>query len=139
MNSSEYPNAYRYRRIVQAKRFIDEHFAEDIDLGLISDEAHFSKFHFLRLFKNAYGKTPNRYLIECRIKYACKLLQGDRLSVSEVCFEVGFESIGSFSSLFKRELKSSPAQYRRESHEKKERVAVKPKSVVPSCFVQAFY
>lgn len=105
---TDYPNAYRYRRIVQAKQYIDAHFTEDIDLEAISDEANFSKFHFLRLFKEAYGKTPNKYLVGLRLKYACKLLEEGKLSISEICFEVGFESPGSFSSLFKNELMKSP-------------------------------
>ena len=53
----QYPKIYLYRRIVQAKLFIDNHFGEDIDLGNIADEAFFSRFHFIRLFKTIYNKT----------------------------------------------------------------------------------
>ena len=135
----KYPKAYRYRRIVQAKRYIDEHFKEPIDLDDISDEANFSKFHFLRLFKNAYGRTPNQYLTDCRINRARKLLEEDCLSVSEICFEVGFESLGSFSSLFKREVGKSPSRYRQQAHQKRERTKAVPRSAVPNCFAKAFY
>lgn len=109
---SEYPSAYRYRRIVQSKRYIDIHFREPINLEMISDEACFSKFHFLRLFKNAYGRTPNQYLMGLRIRYAKKMLKENIFSISEICLEVGFESPGSFSSLFKRETGKSPSEYR---------------------------
>jgi AraC-like DNA-binding protein len=134
-----YPYAYRYRRIVQAKQYIDDHFKEPIDLDDISDEANFSKFHFLRLFKSAYGKTPNQYLTDCRIRCALRLLEEHQLSISEICFEVGFESLGSFSSLFKREAGTSPSRYRCSAHQKRERTKAVPRSAVPYCFAQAFY
>lgn len=135
----EYPNAYRYRRIVQAKRYIDRNFDDDIDLDDISGEAHFSKYHFLRLFKRAYGMTPNRYLTQRRLSEARRLLEEDRLSISKICLEVGFESLGSFSSLFKRRMGISPSRYRIRSRRKSERIENIPGSVVPGCFVRAFY
>src|ERR1700712_2071274 len=101
MATEQYPKVYLYKRIVQAKLFIDDHFAEPIDLDNISDEAYFSKFHFIRLFKKVYGKTPYQYLTFVRIEKAIHLFQQNK-TVSEVCFLVGFESISSFSGLFKR-------------------------------------
>jgi len=73
VNSSskdQYPKVYLYRRIVQAKLFIDRHFAEKIDLTNIAEEATFSKFHFIRLFKKVYGKPPHQYLISVRVEKA---------------------------------------------------------------------
>src|SRR6185295_2134850 len=99
--TEEYPKFYLYKRIVQTKLFIDSHFAEKIDLNDIADEAYFSKFHFIRLFKNIYGKTPHQYLIKVRIERAKGFLQKNH-SVTEVCFMVGFESLSSFTGLFKR-------------------------------------
>ena len=75
MTTEQYPKVYLYRRIVQAKLFIDNNYAENIDLDNISDEAYFSKFHFIRLFKNIYGKTPHQYLIFVRIEKAIELLK----------------------------------------------------------------
>src|SRR5262245_747431 len=98
----EYPKVYLYRRIVQAKLFIDQHFSEKINLNNIAGEAYFSNFHFIRLFKQAYNKTPHQYLTSVRIEHAKQLLKSKHLSITDVCFEVGFESIGSFTSLFKR-------------------------------------
>ena len=63
-----YPKVYLYRRIVYAKLFIDTHFAENIDLDNIADEAFFSKFHFIRVFKDIYKKTPHQYLSFVRIE-----------------------------------------------------------------------
>src|SRR6478736_4821675 len=99
MMEEEYPKVYLYRRVVQAKLFIDQHFAETIDLENIADEASFSKFHFTRLFKKIYGKQNHQYLRVVRIENAMKLLRADR-PVSEVCYAVGFESLSSFSGLF---------------------------------------
>ncbi len=70
-----YPKIYLYKRIVQAKLFIDTHFNNDIALSNIADEAYFSKFHFIRLFKTIYGKTPHQYLTEVRIENAKVFLQ----------------------------------------------------------------
>ncbi len=101
MTTATYPKVYLYRRIVQAKLFIDDNYSENIDLENIADEAFFSKFHFTRLFKKIYGKTPHQYLIAVRIEKAMQLLRAN-VPVSEVCYAVGFESLSSFSGLFKR-------------------------------------
>src|SRR5689334_12195942 len=88
---SAYPKVYLYRRIVQAKIFIDTNYAQPIDLGNISDEAIFSKFHFIRLFKKTYGYSPHQYVIKVRIDRAMELLRANA-TVSETCYAVGFES-----------------------------------------------
>lgn len=67
MSAEHYPKVYLYKRIVQAKLFIDQHYAKPIDVSNISDEASFSKFHFLMRFKKIYGKTPHQYLTRVRI------------------------------------------------------------------------
>jgi AraC-like DNA-binding protein len=90
--SIAYPKIYLYKRIVQAKIFIDTNYHLDIDLDNISDEACFSKFHFIRLFKKAYSKTPHQYLTVVRIEKAVELLQSGQ-QVSEVCYAVGFDSV----------------------------------------------
>ncbi len=74
MTLEQYPKAYLYRRIVQAKLFIDSNYTDNIDLDNISDEAYFSKFHFTRLFKKIYGRTPHQYLTFVRIEKAMLLL-----------------------------------------------------------------
>src|SRR5471030_2523938 len=96
-----YPKVYMYRRIVYAKLFIDTHFAEKIDLHNIAEEAFFSKFHFIRLFNDIYKKTPYQYLSFIRIEKAKQLLKSGQ-PVAPVCYAVGFESVSSFTSLFKR-------------------------------------
>ncbi len=71
----DYPKIYLYRRIVQAKLYIDKHFDEEIDLDNIADEAYFSKFHFIKLFKSIYQKTPHQYLMIVRLEKAKTLLK----------------------------------------------------------------
>ena len=61
MNKEVHPKMYLYRRIVEAKLFIDKNYHQKIDLNTISDQACFSKYHFLRLFKKAYGNVPRYY------------------------------------------------------------------------------
>jgi AraC-like DNA-binding protein len=128
-----YPKLYLFRRVVQAKLFIDENYAEDLDLDNISDEACFSKFHFIRLFRKIYGKTPHQYLIAVRIEKA-KILLGKDIPVSEVCYAVGFESVASFSGLFRRLVGQSPSAYAQDQQEIKARITKTPLRFIPGCF-----
>lgn len=132
---ADYPKIYLYKRIVQAKLFIDDHFAEKIDLDNISDEACFSKFHFIRLFKNIYGKTPHQYLITVRINRAEALLQ-EGMGVSGTCFTVGFDSVSSFTGLFKRYTHLTPSVYQQTKQQRKEQIKKAPLQFVPNCFAE---
>jgi AraC-like DNA-binding protein len=135
MPAEQIPKIYLYRRIVLAKLFIDEHFAEDIDLDAIAGEAAFSKFHFIRLFKMAYGKTPHQYLTLVRIEKA-KLLLQDHHSVTDVCFSVGFDGISSFTHLFKRFTQLTPSAYQQQQRKRKEDMAIAPLKYIPGCFAE---
>lgn len=133
MATDHYPKVYLYRRIVQAKLFIDRNFADKIDLDNISDEACFSKFHFTRLFKAIYGKTPHQYLTAVRIEKAIQLFRSDK-TVSEVCFSVGFDSLTSFSGLFKRITGISPSTYLTRQQQLKSQISKTPLAFVPGCY-----
>jgi len=133
MTTAQYPKVYLYKRIVQAKLFIDSNYAGNIDLDNIADEAYFSKFHFIRLFKNIYGKTPHQYLTAVRIEKAMLLLRANK-PVSEVCFSVGFESVSSFTSLFKRATGITPTAYRRIFFERLQIIQQEPRKFIPGCF-----
>jgi AraC-like DNA-binding protein len=133
MTTEQYPKVYLYRRIVQAKLFIDKNYADKIDLKDISDEAYFSKFHFTRLFKEIYGKTPHQYLTTVRIEKATQLLQTNK-SVSEVSFLVGFDSLTSFSGLFKRIVGVPPTIYLMQHQKMKTEISKTPLAFVPSCY-----
>ena len=132
-NPDSYPKVYLYRRIVQAKLFIDLHYANNLNLGNIADEAFFSKFHFIRLFKKIYGKSPYQYLKAVRIENAMQLLRVNH-PVKEVCFSVGFESISSFSGLFKRMVGLSPSVYLEQHQQIKALILKAPLRFVPGCF-----
>jgi AraC-like DNA-binding protein len=135
MAADEYPKVYLYRRIVHAKLFIDNHYDDAIDLNNIAEEAVFSKFHFIRLFKKIYGLTPHRYLIHVRIEKAMQLLRNG-MPVSDTCFAVGFESLSSFSNLFKRTACISPTDYIVYHQKVKALVKQKPLGFIPGCFVE---
>ena len=101
-----------FHRLARARRLIDECYNLPLDLEQISKEACLSRFHFLRLFRRAFNKTPHQYLIQRRIEKAKELLTSSRLTVTDVCFEVGFESLGSFSTLFHKQVGHPPVAYR---------------------------
>lgn len=126
-----------YPRIVSAKIFMDENFHEPIELHEIAGHAYLSKFHFHRLFTRIYHKTPHQYLTKKRIDRA-KLLLAENKSVSDVCNEVGFESIGSFSILFKKEIGFAPQYYRNMAWLKKQQTLQQPKAFIPHCFIESY-
>ena len=135
MSDSSYPKVYLYRRVVQAKLYIDQHFAEDIDLDNISDEAAFSKFHFIRIFKKSYGLTPHQYLKSVRIEKAILLLTRGK-GITETCHAVGFESLSSFSGLFKKQTGYSPRAFVTLQQNRKIKIQEAPLSFIPGCFAK---
>lgn len=131
----QYPRQYLYHRAVRAKLFIDANFAAEIDLNKIADEACFSKFHFVRLFKSIYGRTPHQYLTHVRIEKAKELLDEGN-TVAFACFRVGFDSITSFTGLFKRRTGRTPRQFQLERLSFRDSVAIAPLTHIPSCFAE---
>jgi AraC-like DNA-binding protein len=111
------PNDDLRARLWRARRFMDECYDRPLDLTEISKEACLSRYHFLRLFRQAFDTTPRQYLIQRRIEKAKELLRARTLSVTDICFAVGFQSLGSFSSLFRRCVGDAPVDYRRRQRE----------------------
>lgn len=101
-----------YRQLLRARHFISDHYASPLDLEQIAREASFSRYHFLRLFRDTFHQTPHQYLVQRRIECAKTLLATGDLSITEVCFAVGFQSLGSFSTLFHRCTGYPPKAYR---------------------------
>src|SRR5262245_38305901 len=101
------------RRLEAARRFLDSHLDEALPLDDAARQAHLSKFHFLRLFKAAFHETPHRYLRRRRLEAARRLLVRTELPVTVVCLQVGFESLGTFSSVFRQSFGASPNEFRR--------------------------
>ena len=135
--SHKYPKLHFYRRLVQAKLFIDNHYAENIELFCIADEACYSKFHFIRKFKEIYRKTPHQYLIYVRIAHAMKLLSSG-IPVADVCYTVGFEELSSFSRLFKRRVGVNPSHYLLNQRAIQKQIANSPLTLVPHCFAYQY-
>lgn len=107
---------------------MDRHFTEPIDLARAAKVANLSKFHFHRLFSAVYGTTPAAYLSRRRIERAQDMLRATNLTVTEVCFAVGFASLGSFSSRFKDLVGESPSRYQAS-------FATNGAPRIPGCFV----
>src|SRR5689334_22731909 len=126
-----------YQRIAAAKVFIDDNYQEDIDLEKISKQAFLSRFHFHRLFRQVYKRTPLQYITQKRLDKAKDLLSANK-PVTEVCSEVGFESVGSFSSLFKKEIGFAPTYYRNMAWLKKQEQKAEPKKAIPHCFIENY-
>ena len=126
-----------YDRIAAAKVYIDENFQEPINLETISQQAFLSRFHFHRIFTHVYRFTPHQYMTRKRLDKARDLLASNK-PVTEVCNEVGFESIGSFSMLFKKEVGFAPQYYRNMAYKKKRELLAQPKKAIPHCFVETY-
>lgn len=124
------PDLETLQRLGRARDFIDHCYDHPLNLDQISEKACFSRYHFLRLFRQAFNKTPHQYLIERRIEKAKELLTSAELRVTDVCFEVGFQSLGSFSSLFHKYVGHAPITYRERA-----RARELAKRKVPGCFL----
>jgi AraC-like DNA-binding protein len=97
----------------RARDFADRHYAEPLSLDALANVAGLSKYHFLRMFRATYGTTPMEYVSQRRIERAQDLLRATNLTVTEVCFAVGFSSLGSFSSRFRRLVGETPGEFQR--------------------------
>ena len=108
-----YSNDKQIETVKATRNFIDTNFDKELNLDFLSHARFTSKYHLLRLFKKYYGLTPRQYLIDKRIEKSKEQLKKG-ISVTETCYTVGFESLGSFSSLFKSRIGKSPSQYQKE-------------------------
>lgn len=108
-----YSNKGQIETVVGIRHFINNNLDKEVNLDLLSHVRFTSKFHLLRLFKKYYGQTPKQYLTERRIEKAKELLKKG-MSVTDACFNVGFESPCSFSTLFKSRTGQTPADYKKE-------------------------
>ena len=112
-----------------SKDLMDSTYAEPLDLDALARAAGYSRYHFLRVFRAAYGETPGRYLTRRRIERAKDLLRSANLTVTEICHLVGFSSLGSFSARFTELVGRTPSAYRAEA------VARGGPPPVPGCFL----
>jgi AraC-like DNA-binding protein len=126
------PTAAQVERMAHlraAKDLLDRAYAQPLDLDALARRAGYSRFHFARAFRAAFGDTPGHYLTRRRVERAQDLLRTANLSVTEICLLVGFSSLGSFSARFKRLVGVSPSQYRERA------VLAGGPPPIPGCFV----
>jgi AraC-like DNA-binding protein len=107
---------------------MDRSYAGPLDIATLARIAHVSEAHFIRTFRATFGETPHRYLQRRRVERAMFLLRATTASVTDICFDVGFTSLGTFSRTFRDIVGESPSQYRK-------RGRIGP---VPTCFAMAY-
>jgi AraC-like DNA-binding protein len=105
------------RRLCRARDRMDREYAQRLDVAALAQTAMMSTAHFSRRFREAYSETPYSYLMTRRIERAKALLRRGDLSVTDVCVEVGWTSLGSFSARFAELVGESPSSYRARSHD----------------------
>src|SRR5881296_854160 len=107
---------------------MDRAYAEPLNVRAVAAVAHISEAHFIRTFRAVFSETPHRYLQRRRVERSMFLLRETDRSVTDICFDVGYTSLGTFSRTFRAIVGRSPTEYRRRSD-------VKP---VPNCFAMAW-
>jgi AraC-like DNA-binding protein len=100
------------RRLLRARDAMDRSYAEALDIEALAGSVHLSRAHFIRSFRETFGETPHRYLQRRRIERAMSLLRETDRPVTEICLDVGFVSLGTFSRTFREIVGSSPREYR---------------------------
>lgn len=116
------------RRLRTAKDLMDRDWAQPLDLDTVAARAGYSRYHFVRRFRDAYGETPGQYLARRRIERAQDLLRSAGLTVTEVCMLVGFTSLGTFCTRFKKQVGVTPTEFRAQAL----RTGPAP---IPGCFL----
>ena len=117
--------AEQNRRLLRARDAMDRTYAQPLDIPALARIACLSEAHFIRTFRATFGETPHRYLQRRRVERSMFLLRETDRTVTDICFDVGFTSLGTFSRTFREIVGVSPVAYRE--------AAPKP-SVVPTCF-----
>ena len=111
------PDIDELRRLRRARDQMDREYAQPLDVAALARTALMSQAHFSRRFRDAYSETPYSYLMTRRIERAKALLRRGDLSVTDVCFAVGWSSLGSFSARFTELVGESPSAYRARDHD----------------------
>jgi AraC-like DNA-binding protein len=101
------------RRLLRARDAMDRAYAQPLDVRAVAAVAHISPAHFSRCFRAVFGETPHRYLQRRRIERSMFLLRETNRAVTDICFEVGFGSLGTFSRTFREIVGETPSGYRK--------------------------
>jgi transcriptional regulator GlxA family with amidase domain len=100
------------RRLLRARDAMDRAYAEPLVVRSVAAVAHVSEAHFIRSFRAAFGETPHRYLQRRRVERSMFLLRETNRSITDICFDVGFMSLGTFSRTFREIIGETPSTYR---------------------------
>ena len=100
------------RRLLRARDAMDRAYAEPLDVRSVAAVAHVSEAHFIRSFRTVFGETPHRYLQRRRVERSMFLLRETDRSITDVCLDVGFNSLGTFSRTFREIVGETPSTYR---------------------------
>jgi AraC-like DNA-binding protein len=106
------PRHQSNRRLLRARDAMDRSYADALDIEALAKSVHLSRAHFIRSFRETFGETPHRYLQRRRIERAMALLRETDRPVTDICFDVGFLSLGTFSRTFHEIVGASPSAYR---------------------------
>jgi AraC-like DNA-binding protein len=137
--SSRVPDAVTFTRLSRARDYLGACYRDRITLENAAKQACLSPFHFNRMFTQAFGETPHEFVTRIRIDEAKKLLLAENHSVTDICFDIGYESLGSFSMRFRTLTGLSPAAFRREARSSFGGLAAHwPLYSIPSCYQQFF-
>jgi AraC-like DNA-binding protein len=116
------------RRMLRARDAIDRSYAQPLDVPTLAQVAHVSEAHFIRTFRATFGETPHRYLQRRRVERAMFLLRESERSITDICLDVGFASLGTFSRTFNEIVGATPTDYRAK------RAAIN----APTCFTMSW-
>ena len=127
-----------FRRLCRARDLLASDYQSVVNLERAAREACLSPFHFHRLFASAFGQTPHEFLTRLRMDRARHLLVSGEMSVTNVCFEVGYASLGSFSMKFRSLVGQAPTEYQRQMRRVFGYSAPWRIVLLPDCFLSAF-
>lgn len=116
------------RLMLRARDAMDRDYGAPLDIEALARIACVSEAHFIRTFRSTFGETPHRYLQRRRVERAIFLLRSTRRSITEICFDVGFRSLGAFSRTFREIVGETPSACRKRG----------PVAAAPTCFVMAW-
>lgn len=122
------------RNLCRARDLLSEVQESRLSIEAVAREAAISPYHFIRQFEAVFGVTPHQYRIRRRLEQAKLLLAAGERSVTEVCMEVGFSSLGSFSALFAQRVGVPPSAYRRRARAMVQVPGRLPWDLIPGCF-----